>query len=261
MRARCLAAVVLSLVLAAPAQAAVTAKVSIASKRIVVTVKGAKPKSVTVVAGGKSYKLSKRGAKWRSKAFDGAAALAGTAVKVKVRSGSKTKTLSVKVAGTAPAPVAPPPPPAPTGPQPLFPAPAAPTTGNAAFEEIKTYFADSRFTDCVAGWPNCAVEERYSHFANSDQYYCRLTPSSGSDIKSYGQISRISGAEHSADGSWGVEYYLSSYGNTVFYSWTVSPYGVTNGRYWRPGRDPSSGPPDQTLGPLQWVRGAKDCSS
>lgn len=268
MRVRCLAAVVFSLVLAAPAQAAVTAKVSIVSKRIVVTVKGAKPKGVTVVAGGKSYKLTKSGARWRSKAFDGAPALAGTAVKVKVRSGSKTKTktLSVKVAGTAPvvpAPVTPvpvTPPPAPTGPPPLFPPPAAATSGNAAVEEIKGYFADSRFTDCPAGWPNCAVEERYSHFANGDQYYCRLTPTSGSDIKSYGSISQISGAEHSADGSWGVEYYLNSYGNTVFYSWTVSPYGVANGRYWGPGRSPASGPPNQSIGPLQWVRGAKDCS-
>jgi hypothetical protein len=266
MRVRCLAAVVVSLVLAAPAQAAVTAKVSIVSKRIVVSVKGAKPKGVTVVAGGKSYKLTKSGSKWRSKAFDGAAALAGTAVKIKLRSGNKTKTLSVKVAGAAPAPapVAPAPvapAPSPAGTPPLFPPPAAATTGNAAYDEIKGYFADSRFTDCPTGWPTCAVEERYSHFANSDQYYCRLTPSSGSDIKSYGQISRISGAEHHADGSWIVEYYLSSYGNTVFYSWTVSPYGVTTGRYWRPGRDPSSGPPDQSLGPLQWVRGARDCSS
>jgi len=183
-----------------------------------------------------------------------------------VRSAKSTKTLSVKVACTAPtpapaAPVAPAPvAPAPVTPGRLFPAPAKPSSGNEAFEAIKGYFADSRFTDCPAGWPACAVEERYSHFASGDQYYCRLTMSSGSDIKSYGQIQRISGAEHRADGSWGVEYYLSSYGNTTFYSWSVSPDGAVTGLYWGPGRDPSSGPADQQLTGLQWVRGAKDCS-
>ena len=142
----------------------------------------------------------------------------------------------------------------------LFPPPAAATTGDAAFNEIRAYLADSRFTDCPAGWPNCSVEQRYSHFADGTHYYCRLTPTSGSDIRSVGEIAKISGAEHNADGSWGVEYYLSSYGNTTFYSWSVSPMGVVTGRYWGPGRDPSSGAPNESIGPLQWVRGAKDCS-
>ena len=86
--------------------------------------------------------------------------------------------------------------------------------------------------------------------------------SSGSDIRSYGSIGAndIAGAEHNADGSWGVEYYLNSYGNRVFYSWSVTDMGVATGRYWGPGRDPSSGAPNEQIGPLQWVRGAKDCS-
>ena len=250
---------------AAPATAAVKAKVSIASSRIVVTVSGAKPKAVTVVAAGTSYKLTKSGSKWRSKTIANAAALAGTKIKVKVRTSGRDEDALrdgravLRPRSAAPSPAAP------GGAAPssqLFPAPAAPSTGNAAFEAIKGYLADSRFTDCPAGWPICAVEERYSHFANGDHYYCRLTPTSGSDIKSYGSIAQISGAEHNADGSWGVEYYLSSYGNTTFYSWSVSNQGVVNGRYSppTPGRDPSSGAPDQGIGPLQWVRGAKDCS-
>ncbi len=257
------------LVIATPAQAAaVSAQVTVSGKRLVVTLKGVKAKAVTLTAAGKSYKLSKSGAKWRSKPIAGVAGLAGTAVKIKVRTTKgATKTLSAtipggapKVPGTTPPTPAPAPAPSPAGPAPLFPPPAAPLTGNAAFDAIKGFLADSRFTDCPAGWPSCAVEQRYSHFANGDQYYCRLTPTSGSDINSYGSIKQISGAEYAADGSWGIEYYLSSYGNTVFYSWTVSPYGVVNGRYWGPGRDPSSGPPNENIGPLQWVRGAKDCS-
>ena len=255
-----IAAVLVSLLVVPVAEAAVTATVSIASQRLVVVVKGAKPKAVSVVAGGKTYKLSKSGSKWRSKAIAGVEALAGSTIKVKVKVGTKTRTVSAKVPGTAPGAGGTEPAPTPQAPQQLFPAPAAPSTGNTAFEAIKGYLADSRFTDCPAGWPNCSVEQRYSHFADGTHYYCRLTPTSGSDIKSVGEISQISGAEYNADGSWGVEYYLSSYGNTVFYSWSVSNQGVTSGRYWGPGRDPSSGAPNETIGPLQWVRGAKDCS-
>src|ERR1700742_1361062 len=218
MLVRCLMLVaVLFALVAAPAQAAVTATVSVSGSRIVVKVKGAKPKAVTVVAAGKSYKLTKSGSAWRSKKLATPPVLAGTTVKVKVRTASGTKTVSVKM----PAPAPPPPAPAPTpGAAPLFPPPAAAATGNAAFEAIKGYLADSSFTDCPAGWPNCSVETRYSHFAGGAHYYCYLTPTSDADVKSYGEIESISGAEHNADGSWGVEYYLSSYGNRTFYSWS-----------------------------------------
>src|SRR4051794_8351899 len=257
---RALIVLLAMLVIAAPAEAAVSAQVTVSGQRLVVTLKGVKAKAVTLVAGGKSYKLTKSGAKWRSKPIPNVAAFAGTAVKIKVRpKKGATKTLSATVPGTAPGATAPAPTPA--GPTPLFPPPAAPTTGNAAFDEIKGYFADSSFTDCPAGWPNCGpYEERYSQFADGTTWYCRQTPTSGSDVHSIGTISRISGAEHAADGSWGIEYYLGTYGTTVFYSWTVSPTGVVNGRYWKAGRDPSSGAADQTLGPFQYVRGARDCS-
>jgi hypothetical protein len=247
-------------VFASPAQAAVTATVGVSGNRLVVTVKGAKAKAVTLVAAGKSYKLTKSGSQWRTKKLATVPAIAGTTVKVKVRTSGGTKTVSVAIpAPKMPAPAAPAPAPVP-GAQPLFPPPAAATTGDAAFNEIRAYIADSTFTDCPAGWPNCAVEQRYSHYADGTQYYCRLTATSGSDINSVGTIQRISGAEHKADGSWGVEYYMSSYGNTVFYSWSVSPYGVVTGRYWGPGRDPSMGAPNDEIGPLQYMRGAKDCS-
>jgi hypothetical protein len=104
------------------------------------------------------------------------------------------------------------------------------------------------------------VETRYSHHADGSQYYCYLTPTSGADRITHGEITQISGAEHNADGSWGFEYYMSSYGNTVFYSWSVTPMGVVSGRYWGPGRDPSSGPPNESIGPLQYVSGAKTCA-
>jgi hypothetical protein len=275
-------------VTAQPAQAGISAKVSVAttadSARIVVVLRSSKavprrarPKAVSVVANGQKYRLSRARATaaavrlgtWRSKAFTGAAAetvkaIAGTAVKVKLRSRAGKRSLSTQVAGGAapggdpqpPAGVAPPPP----GPQPLFPPPAAPSTGNQAYEAIKGYFADSRFTDCPAMWPNCAVEQRYSHFPNGDQYYCRLTPTSGSDINSYGQILQISGAEQNADGSWGVEYYLSSYGNTTFYSWRVAADGTVTGQYWGPGQSPATGPANEQITGLLWVRGALDCS-
>ncbi|MDA0170341.1 hypothetical protein OJ998_14680 [Solirubrobacter taibaiensis] len=261
MPARLLAlTVLLAALLAAPAQAAVTATVAISGDRLIVTIKGTKVKAVSVVAGGKTYTLSKDRTRWRSKKSAAVAALAGKTVRVKVRpQRGATKTLSVKV--PAPLPKAPPPVDAPIPGVPvLFPPPAAATTGNAAFEAIKGYLADSRFTDCPAGWPNCVVEERYSHFADGTHWYCRLTSTSGSDIRSVGEIAQIAGAEHNADGSWGVEYYLSSYGSTTFYSWSVSNQGVATGRYWGPGRSPQTGAPDQQLGPLQWARGARDCS-
>jgi hypothetical protein len=266
MSARLLAlAVLLTALLAAPAQAAVTATVSVSGSRFVVTVKGTKAKAVTLVAAGKSYKLTKSGSKWRSKKLAAVPVIAGTTVRVKVRpQRGATKTVRVKVpapqAPPAPTPPAPTPPAGPPGAPVLFPPPAAASTGDAAWNAIRGWAANSTFTDCPAGWPNCAVETRYSHHADGSQYYCYLTPVSDSDVRSPGEIIRISGAEHKADGSWGFEYYLSSYGNTTFYSWTVTPQGTVTGNYWGPGRDPSSGPPNQSIGPLQYVSGAKTCS-
>src|SRR5690349_17527346 len=86
MSARVLLALLCSLLLVAPAEAAVSAKVTVSGGRLIVTVKGVKAKAVTAVAGGKTYKLTRSGSKWRSAKIAGISALAGSAVKVKVRS-------------------------------------------------------------------------------------------------------------------------------------------------------------------------------
>lgn len=286
-----IAAAVTSAVGAAPALAAITARTSIETRagasRIVVKLSSAspvavnrRPRAVSLVARGRTYRLTRaRGSAaavalgtWRSAAYKGAAgaavrALGGKRATLRLRSARGSTSVATTVAGAttvAPgAPVAPAPatpPAAPPGTPALFAAPGADRTGNEAYEAIKGYLADSRFTDCVSGWPNCAVEQRYGHFADGTQWYCRLTSSSGSDIRSVGGIQQISGAEQKADGSWGVEYHLLSYGNTVFYSWRVSATGAVTGLYWGPGQSPQTGPAQEAIGPLQWVRGARDCS-
>ena len=82
---RALIVLLATLVIAAPAEAAVSAQVAVSGQRLVVTLKGVKARAVTLVARGKSYKLTKSGAKWRSQPIANVGALAGTAVKIKVR--------------------------------------------------------------------------------------------------------------------------------------------------------------------------------
>ena len=97
------------------------------------------------------------------------------------------------------------------------------------------------------------MEERYSHFGNGAFFYCRLTPSSGSDIR-FSSTYTVTGATVNADGSWTFDEVVPSGGNPSYYSWQVSKAGVTTGAYQGP--DGSQ----QSLGPLQWVREARDCS-
>ena len=96
------------------------------------------------------------------------------------------------------------------------------------------------------GWPNCAVEERYDHCSNGSWAYHRYTPTSGSDINSYGSYT-VTGAVAHPDGSWGVEYVVDAYGTQSFYSWDVAADGTVVGRYWAPGNFPPN-PPNQNLG-------------
>ena len=263
-------ALAISLVAAGPAAAAVRATVSVQSasggKRLAVKVarKGSlsarqRPTSVTVKAGGRSYKLrAPTGGNglgtWRSKVYRGAAAdrlsgLAGKPVRVVVRSRSGARTLRTSVRGSVPAPGGgggTTPPPASGGP---FEKPSGELSGEAAFAHISRYFVNSRFTDCPAGWPACSVEERYNHCAGGgqtgNQEYHRYTPSSGSDINSYGEY-QVTGAAAHPDGSWGVEYNLFGYGNRTFYSWNVAANGTVTGVYTGPNGE------QQQLGPLQW---------
>jgi hypothetical protein len=142
--------------------------------------------------------------------------------------------------------------------EPLFAKPSGELTGNDAFNHFSRYFLNSRFTDCPAGWPNCAVEERYDHCSSGAWAYHRYTPTSGSDINSYGNY-QVTGAVAHPDGSWGVEYHVYAYSTDTFYSWDVASNGTVLGRYWGPGTFPPD-PPSQNLGPLQWKQ-PTDCGA
>jgi hypothetical protein len=144
---------------------------------------------------------------------------------------------------------------------PPFSPPGHDITGTEAANAILPFLANSTFTDCPAGFPACAVEERYGHFANATMFYCRLTPSPGSDIINSGHSFQIIGADQKADGSWAATLQVLSYGNQyTYYTWSVSTTGVATGLYWGPGANPQTDAPSQQLGPLRWVRGARDCS-
>jgi hypothetical protein len=140
----------------------------------------------------------------------------------------------------------------------LFAKPSGELTGQPAFDHFSRYFLNSRFTDCPGGWPSCAVEERYDQCSNYSWAYHRYTPTSGSDINSYGSYT-VTGAAAHPDSSWQVEYVVSAYGNQSFYSWDVSPDGTVVGRYWSPGNAPPN-PPNQNLGPLRWQQ-PSDCGA
>jgi hypothetical protein len=144
------------------------------------------------------------------------------------------------------------------GATPLFEKPSGELTGPPAYDHFSRYFLNSRFTDCPAGWPNCAVEERYDHCSNGAWAYHRYTPTSGADINSYGTYT-VTGAAAHADGSWGVEYVVDAYGTQSFYSWDVAADGTVVGRYWAPGNAPPS-PPNQSLGPLRYQQ-PTDCGA
>jgi hypothetical protein len=148
--------------------------------------------------------------------------------------------------------VTPPPPPPPQ----LFEKPSGELTGEQAFNHFSRYFLNSRFTDCPAGWPACAVEERYDQCSNYSWAYHRYTPTSGADINSYGSYT-VTGAAAHPDSSWQVEYVVSAYGNQSFYSWDVAANGTVVGRYWAPGTGPPN-PPNEQIGPLQYKQ-PTDC--
>ncbi|HEY5144297.1 MAG TPA: hypothetical protein VII98_12430 [Solirubrobacteraceae bacterium] len=190
--------------------------------------------------------------------------------KTKVRHGkrcvARKKTTPTTGTPTTPAPTpgtpttpAPSPPAAADGPP--FSPPGHDITGATAAKAILPFLANSTFTDCVTGFPTCSYEERYGHFADGTMYYCRLTPTSGSDIINAGHAFQIIGADQKADGSWAVTLQIASYDNqSTYYTWSVTTTGVATGLYWGPGSNPQTDPATQSLGPLRWVRGARNCS-
>lgn len=244
-----------------------------------------RPRTVKVKAGRKTYALARlRGSAvaaavsygtWRSAGARGAAAkplvaLAGRRITVLVATRAGTVTLKPAVpkltgggqtpggqtpGGQTPGGQTP-------GGTPLFAPPGRDLTGQEALNSIKGYIANSRFTDCVAGWPNCSVEQRYSFCPNGvGAAYRRLTPTSGADINSFYSIVEVIGAEQKADGSFGfqVKVQLGTSDSYYVYLWRVSTAGVATGTYWAQGRDPRNGDaPDEQLGPLQYARGVGD---
>lgn len=140
------------------------------------------------------------------------------------------------------------------GPKGIFDAPGQKLEGDAAKPFLQKYLLNSTFTDCPAGWPACAVEQRYSHAADSSFYYCRLTSTSGSDIRSVGEYG-VDNARVEPDGSWLFHEVVYAYGNYSEYEWQVSASGVVTGAY---RFQPSSA--IEQIGPLQYVSGARDCS-
>lgn len=141
------------------------------------------------------------------------------------------------------------------GPPPLFEPPGKQLTGDATKPFLEKYLLNSTFTDCVPGWPNCSVEQRYSHAADGSFHYCRLTSVSGADITSVGTYG-VDNARVEPDGSWIFHEIVSAYGNESEYEWQVSTTGVVTGAYrFQPGSA------IEKIGPLQYVGGvAKDCS-
>ena len=159
-----------------------------------------------------------------------------------------TPTPSPNPIPVAPGPAAP-------GPAALFAPPGQRLDGEAAKPFLQRYLVNSTFSDCPAGWgvAGCSVEERYSHHADTSFYYCRLTPSSGSDIV-FSAGYTVQNATVEADGSWGFDEIVSNGGTPSAYEWHVATNGVVTGRY------SYNGGPIQQLGPFQYVAGAKTCS-
>jgi hypothetical protein len=172
----------------------------------------------------------------------------GYKLKTVTKKGKKVKVCGkIKGKGKGAAPASP-------GQTGLFEAPGQKLEGEAAKPFLQKYLVNSRFTDCPAEWPNCAVEQRYSHAADNSFYYCRLTSTSGADIRTAGEYG-VDNARVEPDGSWTFHEVVYAYGNYSEYEWRVATNGVVTGAYrFQPGSA------IEQLGPLQYVSGARDCS-
>lgn len=159
---------------------------------------------------------------------------------------------------TPTAPSAPVATPVPT-PAPLFARPTSALVGDPAYQAVKGYLADSTLTTCVAGWPNCSVEERYSITADGTFRYCRLTPNAGSDINNVGTFIGAVGAEQAVDGGWAVSFQENSYSNVHQYTFRVAADGSASVLYWD-GTTSFSGPQNASYTGFTWQRGAKTCA-
>jgi hypothetical protein len=104
------------------------------------------------------------------------------------------------------------------------------TKGEEAFRRIKQYFVNSRFTDCVQGWPGCATEHRYSHCSGGDLNGNWRYGSFPATAESTSGPYRVVDAYQTTGGSWGVTYQVTlPSGAIAAYSWLVVPHGAAQG--------------------------------
>lgn len=281
---------------ATPANAKLSADVTVeadgAAQRIVATVRTdrrmsprQRPTRLELRVKGKVVQLARRKAtlpagvvgSYRSPKLSGergraAQSLVGTRVRLTAIAPAGRTTLRSTVqpptpqpGGNAPpsptAPTPPPPTPAPITPgaAPLFTPPATALVGDAAYQAVRDYFANATLTTCVAGWPNCSVEERYSIATDGTFRYCRLTPNAGSDVNSVGSVTGIVGAEQALDGSWGVTFQENSYGTVHQYTFRVAADGSAGVLYWD-GTTSFAEPQNASYTGFTWQRGAKTCA-
>ncbi|ADB49256.1 hypothetical protein [Conexibacter woesei] len=90
-------------------------------------------------------------------------------------------------------------------------------------------------------------------YSSGSFWYCRLTPTSGSDIRFSSEYTVLN-AVVEADGSWAFDETVPSGGNPSYYEWHVATNGTVTGGYRSPGGDV------QQLGPFQYVHQPADCS-
>jgi hypothetical protein len=133
-----------------------------------------------------------------------------------------------------------------------FQAPGRRLVGQEAMAFLQRYLWNSTFTDCPEGFPNCSLEERYSHTSGGAFYYCRLSLDHGSDVVNGPRGYQVQSAIVEADGSWTFSEVVDNNGSPVVYEWHLAADGVVSGLY-------RSGGVEQ-LGPFQYVSGARDCS-
>lgn len=137
--------------------------------------------------------------------------------------------------------------------KPLFDPPGKILGDEEALPFLARYLANSTFTSCPAGWPNCPSERRFSHAADQETFHaCRLPALSEGDSIVGVYTLNLGNTVVEPDGSWRFEETISSIGGS--YRFEVAIDGAIKGTY-------ENGLTEEDLGPLSYLGGvAKDCS-